>query len=281
MHHLPYFCYNIKFVELDGFFLNNNSVLSLYSFLLKSPFFTAVVFLLYWIVPCKEWQEMWASEGMRCGPLVKSETQTLWSWVLPGLQPTLWPWTTYSNKLKAHSALLLRWLTYYLFHSPSLLFTELLLDCLSVSEHFIRKCNKPGGLLDYHWGGTFWISKEKMNKKNLLNAYFFFFCVCFRLLSFLLIACGLSSDKSLRNEVESHSQRENKLKGNSKIKKKSSQKVQGRSRFVLLALQWLKHKALAQTQESHWLRGKKEVHWNLTKLETFSHCVMLHTPRKL
>lgn len=33
------------------------------------------------------------------------------------------------------------------------------------------------------------------------------------------MACGLSSDKLLGNEVKSHSQRENKLKGNCKIKK--------------------------------------------------------------
>lgn len=47
-------------------------------------------------------------------------------------------------------------------------------------------------------------------------------------------------------------------KTNKRETAKVKRKVQGRSRFVLLALQWLKHKTLAKTQESLWLRWKKE-----------------------
>lgn len=79
------------------------------------------------------------------------------------------------------------------------------------------------------------------------------------------MACGLSSDKLLGNEVKSHSQRENKLKGNCKIKK-VLEKCRGG--FLLSALQWLKHKTLAQAQKMPQC-GERGIF--------DSQCIMLHT----
>ena len=87
----------------------------------------------------------------------------------------------------------------------------------------------------------------------------------FRLLFAPLMACGLSSDKLLGNEVKSHSQRENKLKGNCKIKK-VLEKCRGG--FLLSALQWLKHKTLAQAQKMPQC-GERGIF--------DSQCIMLHT----
>lgn len=63
------------------------SVLCLDNFLLKSPFCTGVIFLLYWTVSCKTDRKC-GRERMGSGQLLKNGTETLQFW-MHGLQPTL------------------------------------------------------------------------------------------------------------------------------------------------------------------------------------------------